>query len=96
MTTRVLPPKFLHLCALLEGTSLLVLLFIGLPLKYGFGVYQFNQWMGPLHGGLFLLYIFALVVAVVGRAFLPRLAPLAVLCAFLPGGTFWLMHRLSK
>ncbi|MBP6116753.1 MAG: DUF3817 domain-containing protein [Neisseriaceae bacterium] len=90
------PPKFLHVSALLEGASLLILLFIGLPLKYGFGVYQFNQWMGPLHGGLFLLYLFALLVALLARRFSLRWAPLAVLCAFLPGGTFWLMHRMGK
>lgn len=89
-------PKFLHLTALLEGSSLLLLLFIGLPLKYGLGVYQFNQWVGPVHGSLFLLYLLALLVALLARRFALRLAPLAVLCAFVPGGTFWLMHRYGK
>ncbi|MBP6346360.1 DUF3817 domain-containing protein [Neisseriaceae bacterium CLB008] len=88
--------QFLHLSALLEGASLLILLLIGLPLKYGFGVYQFNQWMGPIHGSLFLLYLGALLLALLGRTFSVRLAPLAVVCAFLPGGTFWLMHRYGK
>ncbi|MCP1995913.1 DUF3817 domain-containing protein [Flavobacterium sp. HSC-61S13] len=48
----------LRLIALLEGTSLLLLLFVAMPLKYFFDFAQATQYMGMIHGGLFLLFIF--------------------------------------
>ncbi len=90
------PPAFLHVIALMEGSSLLLLLCVGLPLKYGFGVAAFNQWVGPVHGGLFLLYMAALLVVLLRSQMPKRWGPVAALCAFIPGGTFWLMHRLRR
>lgn len=42
--------------ALLEGLSLLLLLFVAMPLKYGFGMPEFVSWAGRAHGGLFIAF----------------------------------------
>ncbi len=45
--------KWLKRAALFEGTSLIVLIFIGLPLKYWLAVPIAIKIIGPVHGGLF-------------------------------------------
>src|SRR5690606_42130893 len=48
----------LRLLAFLEGTSLLVLLFIAVPIKYALQNPAWVKAMGPVHGALFLLFVF--------------------------------------
>jgi integral membrane protein len=47
--------------AFLEGTSFLILLFICMPLKYGFDIFWPNKIMGMAHGVLTVLYVFSLI-----------------------------------
>ena len=49
---------WLRLIGLLEGISLLVLLGIAVPLKYAYHDPQMVKTMGPVHGLLFLLFVF--------------------------------------
>jgi integral membrane protein len=48
----------LRLFAFLEGISLLVLVFIAVPLKYYFDNPSMSKSLGPVHGALFLLFVF--------------------------------------
>lgn len=43
--------------ALFEGTSLVLLLFIAMPLKYYFEMSEVVRIIGPIHGVLFLAFI---------------------------------------
>ena len=43
---------------LFEGGSLLILVFIGMPLKYWAGFPEAVRFVGSLHGFLFVLYVF--------------------------------------
>ncbi|WP_262510195.1 DUF3817 domain-containing protein [Chryseobacterium phosphatilyticum] len=43
---------------ILEGVSLLTLVFIATPLKYGFNNPVFVKMISPIHGSLFLLFLF--------------------------------------
>jgi integral membrane protein len=56
--------RTLSIIGLLEGLSLIVLLFIAVPLKYWMAHEQLVHVVGPIHGGIFLLYIVIAVIAV--------------------------------
>jgi integral membrane protein len=73
--------------AFIVGVGLLILVFIGVPLKYAAGVPQVEQVVGPLHGFLYIVYLFTAVdlarrarftlwqmAAMVGAGFIPFLA----------------------
>lgn len=73
--------KFFRLVSLIEGLSLLTLLFVAIPLRTHFGVPEAVTYMGWTHGVLFLFYgATALVVS--HRA---RWSILAWLAVFLLG-----------
>jgi len=48
--------KFFRLLSLVEGASLVILLFIAMPAKYQFG-YNFVWQVGMTHGVLWLTYV---------------------------------------
>ena len=88
----------LRIIALLEGTSLLVLLFIAVPLKYMFSYPAGSQIIGPIHGVLFLIFI-VLTITVASEQnwkFL-RTTWKVLLSSFIPFGTFYVDKKiLSK
>jgi len=49
--------KSFRLISLIEGVSLLVLLFIAMPLKYKWGINEAVWYAGITHGTLFLIYL---------------------------------------
>ena len=49
--------KFFRLITLLEGLSYILLLFVAVPLKYGFGNDAYVKLLGMPHGVLFMLYL---------------------------------------
>lgn len=88
----------LRIIALLEGVSLLVLIFIAVPLKYMFSYPAGSQVVGPVHGVLFLIFI-VLTITVAGEQnwkFL-RTTWKVLLSSFIPFGTFYIDKKiLSK
>jgi len=71
-----------------EGISFLLLLFVAMPFKYILGFPEMVRALGPLHGGLFIVYVF-LAFAVADELNWPwKVRLLALLAAVLPGGTF--------
>ncbi|MFT4072117.1 MAG: DUF3817 domain-containing protein [Dysgonamonadaceae bacterium] len=48
----------LRIIAVLEGISLLVLIFIAMLLKYLVSYPNISPFVGAIHGGLFLLFVF--------------------------------------
>lgn len=82
-----------------EGISLLVLLFIAMPLKYGFNLPQAVTIVGSVHGALFVTY--CLIIAYVTFKTRWKLVwPIvSVAVAFIPFGNFFLdkkLHQLEK
>lgn len=55
--------RSLSISGIIEGMSLVLLLFIAVPVKYFFHHEQLVKILGPIHGGVFLLYIVIAVVA---------------------------------
>lgn len=88
----------LRIIGFLEGISLLLLLFIAMPLKYIFKHPEGTQVMGTLHGGLFLLFIFNTLLVGVEQGWKFRQTTWKVLLAcIIPFGTFYIDRKiLSK
>ncbi|MDF3026105.1 MAG: hypothetical protein K0S23_412 [Fluviicola sp.] len=88
----------LRLIGFLEGISLLLLLFVAMPLKYGAHLPAFSKVMGTLHGALFLLFIFNTLSVGVEQAWKFKTTTWKVLLAcIIPFGTFYIDQKiLSK
>jgi len=88
----------LRLIGYIEGLSLLVLLFIAVPLKYAAGNPSLSKIMGPLHGALFLLFIINTMSVGVEQQWKFRKTTYKVMLAcIIPFGTFYIDRKiLSK
>ncbi|KFF12082.1 membrane protein [Chryseobacterium soli] len=85
----------LRILAILEGISLLTLVFIAVPLKYGFGNPSFVKMMGPIHGTLFLLFLFnTLSVGVEQHWKFKETTWKVILACFIPFGTFYIDKKI--
>jgi integral membrane protein len=74
--------------ALFEGSSLIVLLFVAMPLKYHAGIPEAVKIIGPIHGILFLGFIYFLF-SHAEKGDLNLIKTVAGLIAsFIPFGTF--------
>lgn len=88
--------KAFRIISLLEGTSLLCILFITMPMKYIFDMPQANMVIGMIHGVLFLLYV---VMAFLAKAELNwniKTLLIVLACSVIPFGTFWMDARYLK
>lgn len=88
----------LRIIGFLEGTSLLILLFIAVPLKYIFAEPFLTRIMGTIHGALFLLFIFNTISVGVEENWKFKDTTWKVLLAcIIPFGTFYIDAKiLSK
>ena len=88
------PAGRFRIVAFWEGISYLLLLFVAMPLKYGFGIDMAVRTVGTAHGVLFLGYCVTLAFA--ARRLGARRSLLALVLSVVPGGTFWLEARLRQ
>lgn len=87
----------LRLIGFLEGISLITLLFIALPLKYGFGIPEFSKVIGTIHGVLFLLFIFnTLSVGVEYQWKFKETTWKVLLACIIPLGTFYIDRKILR
>ncbi|MDQ7961297.1 DUF3817 domain-containing protein [Flavobacterium lindanitolerans] len=88
----------LRLLGYVEGLSLLVLLFIAVPLKYAAENPSLSKIIGPTHGALFLLFIINTLSVGVEQQWQFRKTTYKVLLAcIIPFGTFYIDRKiLSK
>jgi integral membrane protein len=88
----------LRIIAILEGISLLTLVFVAVPMKYGFDNPAFVKMMGPIHGSLFLLFLFnTLSVGVEQNWKFKETTWKVLLACIIPFGTFYIDRKiLSK
>ena len=87
--------KSFRLLSLVEGLSLITLLFIAMPARYQFGV-DFVWPVGMAHGLLWMAYVaFSLVISHLQRWSL-WLWLLSLLCSVLPFGFLLLDWRLTR
>jgi len=86
----------LRLLAYLEGISFLVLLGIGMPLKYMYGMPKPNLVIGMAHGILFMAYCVWVYIVKSEQKWNTAKTFWATLAAFLPFGTFVADVKLFK
>ena len=86
----------LRMLRIIEGISLLVLLFIAMPLKYMAGKPEAVKIVGWMHGLLFILFMIAVLVVSFQRKWKFVKLLLAFLAAFFPFGTFIFDAQLRK
>ncbi|WP_370898431.1 DUF3817 domain-containing protein [Chryseobacterium gossypii] len=88
----------LRILAILEGISLLILVFIAVPIKYWAGNPGLVSMIGPVHGTLFLLFLFnTLSVGVEQQWKFKETTWKVILACFIPFGTFYIDRKiLSK
>jgi integral membrane protein len=78
----------MRLVSMLEGTTLVALLFVAVPLKHIAGHPAATSIVGPIHGMAFLLYIWMLIQTVAGADWSRAEIARAVIVAFIPFGAF--------
>jgi integral membrane protein len=87
----------LRLISFLEGISLLLLLFIAMPLKYIFDLPMMTAIIGALHGGLFLIFgLIALYVSLTEEWNFWKTTWKVLLSCIIPFGTFYVDAKILK
>lgn len=80
--------KRLRTVAIIEGSTLVLLLFVAMPLKYKMGMPAFVSVMGPIHGIAFIAYIVALISALGVGVITSIKLIVGTVAAFIPFGSF--------
>ncbi|HAD96105.1 MAG TPA: DUF3817 domain-containing protein [Cryomorphaceae bacterium] len=89
----------LRIIAFLEGLSLILLVFVAVPLKYMLGNPIGSEVLGPIHGALFLLFIINTISVAIEYdwGFSNRTTWMVLISSFIPFGTFYMDRTvLSK
>ena len=87
----------LRIIAFLEGISLLILIFIAVPMKYFGHDPHLVKAMGPIHGALFLLFVFNTLSVGVEQQWKFKTTTWKVLIAcIIPFGTFYIDSRILR
>jgi integral membrane protein len=82
--------------SLAEGASLLVLLFIAMPMKYFMGIPEVVKVVGWMHGILFIVYVGMLIVVQLTQRWSFIFLLGAFFASLVPFGTFILDKQLRK
>lgn len=86
----------MRLACLVEGSTLLLLLCVAVPLKHLAGVPDAVRIMGPMHGLAFLIYIRMLVQTVSAGGWSRGEAIKLFAAAMLPFGAFFSARTLAR
>jgi integral membrane protein len=86
----------LRWAALFEGSSLLLLLFVAMPLKYYSGIPEVVRIIGPVHGVLFLGFLVLLFSHAAKRDLGIVKTLMGLVASFIPFGTFIFKAKVLK
>ncbi len=85
-----------RISGILETISTIALFFIAVPLKYIGGNEVLVKIIGPIHGGLFVLYIVLVWWEQHQGRLTSNLAIKGMIAAVPPGGPIWFERKLNK
>lgn len=85
-----------RIIAFLEGLSYILLLFVGVPLKYIGNDVSVVKMLGMPHGFLFMVYIAFIIVLRFENQWFKKYFILIALASVIPFGTFIVEHKLRK
>lgn len=87
----------LRVIAFFEGLSLILLVFVAMPLKYGLGYEMFTSILGTVHGILFLLFLLSTLHVVVERNWkFKEITWKVLLACVIPFGTFYIDKKILE
>ena len=87
--------KKFEILGIVEGTSMLLLMGVGMPLKYLMGFGLVNTILGYAHGFLFIAYCIFLLIVIIKLSLGLRILFLGGFAALLPAGPF-VFHRYLR
>lgn len=98
MTQQTSHPNFAitRIAALLEGTSLLLLLFVAMPLKYWADIPMGVKVIGPAHGILFLSFVALMLLHLLRKDLSIIHSIIGIVASFIPFGTFIFKAKYLK
>jgi len=80
--------KTLRFMSILEGTSLLLLLFVAVPLKRLMEMPEAVSIIGPIHGALFILFNIILFIAIFRHGLKVKHAIIGFIASVIPFGSY--------
>ncbi len=84
----------LRILGFLEGVSLLILVFVAVPMKYIYGNHQLSKTLGPVHGALFILFLIVAVLVGLQQRWPFKTYLIVFIACFIPFGTFYLDSKI--
>ncbi len=84
----------LRILGFLEGVSLLILVFVAVPMKYYYGNHSLSKTLGPVHGALFLLFLLVALLVGLQQKWTYKTGLLVFVACFIPFGTFYLDSKI--
>lgn len=88
--------KWMRRVSLLEGSTLLLLILVGVPLKHLAGYPTASAVIGPLHGLAFLLYIYCMARMLAGGGWSRQEMLRLIVAAAIPFGAFVNERHLQR
>lgn len=86
----------LRILSIIEGASLILLVFIGVPLKYFMASPMLVKILGPVHGVLFLLLVFMVISAAIEFRWKFGRTILILVSTVVPFGCFYVENAIFK
>lgn len=97
--TRVDPERIwlrrLRVASFVEGTTLVALVCIAVPLKHAFGIPAATAIVGPIHGFAFMAYVWLAINALSGGDWTRAQGVRLIGAAFVPFGAFFNVRLLK-
>lgn len=87
----------IRIIGFLEGLSLLVLIFVAIPMKHLFNNPALSKFLGPIHGAIFLVFVLNTMSLAIEQNWKFRTTTWKIIVAcFIPFGTFYIDHKIFK
>ncbi len=87
----------IRIIGFLEGLSLLVLIFVAIPMKHLFHNPALSKFLGPIHGAIFLVFVLNTMSLAIEQNWKFRITTWKIIVAcFIPFGTFYIDHKIFK
>lgn len=86
----------LRALSLIEGLSLILLVFIAVPLKYFMAMPMIVKVVGPIHGGLFLLFVFLTIASAVENGWKFKTTATLLVSSVIPFGCFYAESKVFR
>ncbi|MDL4841105.1 DUF3817 domain-containing protein [Aquibacillus rhizosphaerae] len=90
------PINVFRITGFIEGTSLVILLFIAMPIKYIANHPEVVTIVGSLHGAFFCLYLLVIAYTTLSTRWHWKWVVGSIIVAFIPFGNYILDVRLQK